>query len=72
MQEVRQGDSIRAFYNDLGQPRDTCSFEEIGKSFFMQNSLSANNCDVSKISRTVQPDLSFILHVISESSIHFA
>ena len=53
MQEIRQGDSIRAFYNDLGQLRDTCSFEEIGKSFSMQNSLSANNCDVSKISRTV-------------------
>ena len=72
MQEVRQGDSIRAFYNDPGQLRDICSFEEIGKSFSMQNSLSANNCDVSKISRTVQRDLSFILNVISESRIHFA
>ena len=34
MQEVRQGDSIRAFYNDPGQLRDICSFEEIGNFFF--------------------------------------
>ena len=39
--------------------------------FFMQNSLNANN-SWHKISKTVQTDLTFILNVLSESSIHFA
>ena len=30
------------------------------------------SADVSKISKTVQADLTFILNVLSESSIHFA
>ena len=40
--------------------------------FSMQSSLNANNCWRSKISKTVQRDLTFILNVLSESSIQFA
>ena len=36
--------------------------------FSMQNSLNANNSDLSEIA---QRDLIFILNVLSESSIHF-
>ena len=40
--------------------------------FSMQSSLNENNCWRSKISKTVQRDLTFILNVLSESSIQFA
>ena len=33
----------------------------------MENSLNANNCDVRKISKTVQGNLTFILNVLSET-----
>ena len=37
----------------------------------MQNSLNVHNLDVNKISKTVHHSLTFILNVLSESSIHF-
>ena len=40
---------------------------------FMQNSLKMLiTADVSKLSKTVQPELTFNLNVISESRVHFA
>ena len=40
--------------------------------FSMQNSLNANNCWRKQILKTFQADLTYILNVLSESSIHFA
>ena len=40
--------------------------------FFLQNSLIQITADVNKISKTVQDDLTVILNVLSEPSIHFA
>ena len=61
----------RAFKNGLGQLCEVLNFEDIGKSLFHANSLNANNSCVNKIPKTVQCDLTFILNVLSESSIHF-
>ena len=52
--------SIRAFQNGLDEIRDVCSFEDIMQSRF--------HC---KISETVQTNLTFILNILSEFSIHF-
>ena len=40
--------------------------------FFLQNSLIQITADINKIPKTVQADLTFILIVLSEPSIHFA
>ena len=40
--------------------------------FSKQNPLNAETADVSKILKTVQRDLVFILNVLSEFSIHFS
>ena len=55
--------SIRAFQNGFGQRRDVCSFEDIGQSQII--------ADVREISKTVRRDVTFILNVLSESSINF-
>ena len=58
---------ITAFQNGLGQLRDICSFEDIlfpWKTLYIQI--------ISKILETVPRDLTYILNVLSESSIHFA
>ena len=39
--------------------------------FSMQKPLNANNCWRKQISKTVQRDPTYILNVVSESSIHF-
>ena len=57
--------SIRAFQNDLGQNRDVFSFEDIGQSNW------TSNCQRKKIFETIKRNVTFILNVISESSIYF-
>ena len=47
----------------------------LGNLFFMQNSLKKKpkeTADINKKSRTFQRDLTFILNVLSDSSIHFS
>ena len=47
----------------------------LGNLFFMQNSLkkkTKETADINKKSRTFQRDLTFILNVLSDSSIHFS
>ena len=46
-------------------------FEILSNLVSMQNFLNANNCDVSKISKTFQRDLTFISDVLSESLFGF-
>ena len=67
---------MRAFSVDLVQIRRLCSFEDIGRSCFhaklcMTADIMQITADLIEISKTVQRDLTFILNVFSESSIHF-
>ena len=68
--------SMRAFSVDLVQIRRLCSFEDIGRSCFhaklcMTADLMQITADLIEILKTAQRDLTFILNVFSESSIHF-
>ena len=46
-------------------------FEILRNLISMQNILNANNCDVSKILKTFQCDLTFIFDILSESLFGF-
>ena len=69
---MRQGESCRTlqelFRMALVNFLTIVVLKILDNLFSMQNSLNANNSDLSEI---VQRDLIFILNVLSESSIHF-
>ena len=69
---MRQGESCRTlqelFRMALVNFLTIVVLKILDNLFSMQNSLNANNSDLSEIA---QRDLIFILSVLSESSIHF-
>ena len=69
---MRQGESCRTlqelFRMALVNFLTIVVLKILDNLFSMQNSLNANNSDLSEIA---QRDLIFILNVLSESSIHF-
>ena len=66
---MRQGESCRELFRmALVNFLTIVVLKILDNLFSMQNSLNANNSDLSEIA---QRDLIFILSVLSESSIHF-
>ena len=73
MQVMRKGNSCKTLFRlALVNFVTFVVLKILDNLFSLQNSLNAKTAEVSEISKAAQRDLSFILDVLLESSIHFS